>query len=546
MPITVEIAGGGVHSFDPPVTGQEILNSIGAGMDRKIVAWHVNGYLRPIDWPVHNDSSVDFVDTSSFEGMAAYRSTLTFVIALACRGAYGEGLSVRHSISDGYFCELGSGKVSPEQIRLVKEAASFIISKDLPITREIHDLDRARRIFEDQNEPDTANLLKCAGIDPVILNVCDGVYGFFHGPLAPSTGYISSWDLEPFNDGMVVRFPTVTYPRELPPFQPAKKLAGVFREYGEWLHILGVQTMENLHARVSGGEAKQLVLVSEALHSQKLNRMSEMILSDRKIRLVCISGPSGSGKTTTADRLSIHLRAMGLQPVALYLDDYFVNRENTPRDEEGNYDFESIDALDLGLINEHLSILLDGGSVNVPRFNFLTGSREKGPELHMERGDILVIEGIHGLNERLTGSIPEEVKFSIYISPLTGITLDRHNRTSSTDNRLLRRLVRDHRLRGKSAETTLAQWPSVIRGAHRYIFPYQEHADEMFNSALVYELSVLKGYAEPLLKTVREESPEFGEAQRLLNISRYIPYIPADFVPGNSILREFIGGGCFE
>ncbi|MDO9508975.1 MAG: nucleoside kinase [Thermovirgaceae bacterium] len=546
MPISVEISGGRGHRFDPPVTGQDILNKVGAGRDRKIVAWHVNNYLRPLDWILKDDARVDFVDTSTFEGMAVYRGTLTFVLSLACRGALGEGLCVRHSISDGFFCELRSGPITPEQTKLVKEAADFIITKDLPITREIMPIDAARRIFEEQNEPDTANLLKCAGMDPVILNECDEVYGFFHGPLAPSTGYISSWDLVPFRDGMVLRFPTVAFPRELPPFKPAEKLAGVFREYGEWLRILGVKTMENLHGQVTAGRGKELVLVSEALHSQKLNQMSERIVSGENTRLVCISGPSGSGKTTTAARLSINLRALGMRPVAISLDDYFVDRKKTPRDEEGNYDFESIDALDLDLINEHLETLLGGGSVSVPRFNFITGRRERGPAVHLEKGDILIIEGIHGLNSRLTSSVPDPLKFRIYISPLTGISLDRHNRTSTTDNRLLRRLVRDQRLRGKSAETTLAQWPSVIRGAHQYIFPYQEQADEMFNSALVYELSVLKGYAEPVLKTVREESPEFGEAQRLLNISRYIPYIPADFVPANSILREFIGGSCFE
>ncbi len=546
MPISVEISGGGVHNFDPPVTGQDILNKVGAGLDRNIVAWHVNHYLRPLDWILKDDALVDFVDTSTFEGMSVYREALTFVLSLACRGALGEGLRVRHSISDGFFCELRSGPITPAQIKLVREAVDFIINRDLPITREILPLDAVRRIFEEQNEPDTANLLKYAGLDPVILNKCDGVYGFFHGPLAPSTGYLTSWDVAPFWDGIVLRFPTVAFPRELPPFKPAEKLAGVFREYGEWLQILGVETMENLHGQITAGKGKELVHVSEALHSQKLNRMSERIVSGGQVRLVCISGPSGSGKTTSAARLSIYLRALGMRPVAVSLDDYFLEREETPRDENGNYNFESIEALDLDLINEHLSSLLEGRRVAVPRFNFITGRRERGPEVCMENGDILIIEGIHGLNDRLTNSVPDALKFRVYISPLTGISLDRHNRTSTTDNRLLRRLVRDHRLRGKSAETTLAQWPSVIRGAHKYIFPYQEQADEMFNSALVYELSVLKGYAEPLLKTVREESPEFGEAQRLLNISRYIPYIPADFVPGNSILREFVGGGCFE
>ena len=546
MAISVKVVGGGTYSLEPPATGQDLLEKVGAGCARKIVAWHVNRYLRPLDWTLREDSLVDFVDTSSFEGMSVYRDTLAFVLSLACRGALGEDVFVRHSISDGYYCELQSGPARKERTDLVREAMERIIRRDLPIKREVLSIDAAERILHLQNEPDTADLLKYAGVDPVALYQCDGVYGFFYGPLAPTTGCLSSWDLIPFRDGMVMRFPTVAYPLVLPPFTPAEKLADVFNEYSGWLQILGVRTMENLHGQVIEDRASELVLVSEALHSQKFNSMSERITAGHKKRLIRISGPSGSGKTTTARRLAIHLRAMGARPIVVSLDDYFLERERTPRDSRGDHDFETIDAMDLELINQNLEELLDGKDVTLPRFNFFTGKREQGPRIRMDSGDILIIEGIHGLNSRVSGSIPPELKFSIYVSPLTGISLDRHNRTSTTDNRLLRRLVRDRWLRGKSAGMTLAQWPSVIRGAHKYIFPYQELADEMFNSALVYEFSVLKGYAEPMLRTVREESQQFGEAQRLLKILRFIPYIPADFVPDNSILREFIGGGCFE
>jgi uridine kinase len=546
MTISVEVAGGETYSLEPPATGQDLLERVGAGCDRKIVAWHVNRYLRPLDWTLQEDSLVDFVDTSSFEGMSVYRDTLAFVLSLACRGALGEDIFVRHSISDGYYCELQSGPARNDQAGLVREAMERLIQRDLPIKREVLSIDAAERILHLQNEPDTADLLKYAGVDPVTLFQCDGVYGFFYGPLAPTTGCLSSWDLIPYRYGMVMRFPTVAHPLVPPPFTPAEKLADVFNEYSGWLQILGVRTMENLHGQVIEDRAGELVLVSEALHSQKFNGMSERITADHKKRLIRISGPSGSGKTTTARRLAIHLRAMGARPIVISLDDYFLEREKTPRDARGDHDFETIDAMDLELINQNLEELLDGKEVSLPRYNFLTGKREQGSSVKMGSEDILIIEGIHGLNSRVSGSIPPELKFSIYVSPLTGISLDRHNRTSTTDNRLLRRLVRDRWLRGKNAGTTLAQWPSVIRGAHKYIFPYQELADEMFNSALVYELSVLKGYAEPMLRTVTEESQQFGEAQRLLKILRFIPYIPADFVPDNSILREFIGGGCFE
>ncbi|NLO55840.1 MAG: nucleoside kinase, partial [Thermovirga sp.] len=499
MAISVKVVGGGTYSLEPPATGQDLLEKVGAGCARKIVAWHVNRYLRPLDWTLREDSLVDFVDTSSFEGMSVYRDTLAFVLSLACRGALGEDVFVRHSISDGYYCELQSGPARKERTDLVREALERIIRRDLPIKREVLSIDAAERILHLQNEPDTADLLKYAGVDPVALYQCDGVYGFFYGPLAPTTGCLSSWDLIPFRDGMVMRFPTVAYPLVLPPFTPAEKLADVFNEYSGWLQILGVRTMENLHGQVIEDRASELVLVSEALHSQKFNSMSERITAGHKKRLIRISGPSGSGKTTTARRLAIHLRAMGARPIVVSLDDYFLERERTPLDSRGDHDFETIDAMDLELINQNLEELLDGKDVTLPRFNFFTGKREQGPRVRMGSGDILIIEGIHGLNSRVSGSIPPELKFSIYVSPLTGISLDRHNRTSTTDNRLLRRLVRDRWLRGKSAGMTLAQWPSVIRGAHKYIFPYQELADEMFNSALVYEFSVLKGYAEPML-----------------------------------------------
>jgi uridine kinase len=304
--------------------------------------------------------------------------------------------------------------------------------------------------------------------------------------------------------------------------------------------------MESLHRHVTAGRAKDLILVSEALHSQRFNYLAEKVSKSDEVRLVCIAGPSGSGKTTSAKRLAVHLMVCGMHPLTISLDDYFLDRDKTPRDDEGNYDFESIEALDMDLVNEHLEGLLQGATVRLPKFNFVTGRREKGPEKALGPKGVIIIEGIHGLNDRLFQNIARKSLFKVYVSPLTGISLDTHNRTSTTDNRLLRRLVRDYRLRGKDAETTLKQWPSVIRGAQQYIFPYQEGADEMFNSALVYELSVLKGYAEPLLRTIGETSPVYGDAQRLLGILRFIPFIPSDTVPNDSILREFIGGSGFD
>jgi uridine kinase len=345
---------------------------------------------------------------------------------------------------------------------------------------------------------------------------------------------------------MVLRFPGLTDPEALPPFQAVKSLADVFREYSQWLDVLGVSTMDSLHEIVADGRVLDLILVSEALHGESLARIARTVADRPEVRLVCLAGPSGSGKTTTARRLSVQFRACGRRTVPLFLDDYFVDRERTPRDENGDYDFEALEALDLDLINEHLSALMAGEEIQAPRFNFATGQRSPGRRIRLEPDQLLVIEGIHGLNDRLTEAVPEEAKYRIFVSPLTGVSLDRHNRTSTTDNRLLRRLVRDFRVRGYSPQSTLLRWPSVIRGSHRHIFPYQQRADVMFNTAMVYELGVLKGYAEPLLRAIPEDSPAFGEAQRLLSWLRFVPFVPSDNVPNLSILREFIGGSCFE
>jgi len=545
MVFTVREEGNGAFQSDRPLNGIDVLSRDGRKRGN-VVAWRVNRYLRPLCWEVSEDCTVSFVDTSCFEGKEVYRRTLTFLLVLACRTALGREVLVRHSLSDGYYCEVPGEALKTEQVEAVRQAMGDLVRADVPIVREVLSLDRARTLFEAQGNREKAELLRWIGIDPVETYRIGDRNGFFYGPMAPSTGAVPVFDLVLHSPGMVLRFPTVASPAGLPPFQPPKQLSEVFLEYSGWLDILGISTMESLHRAVAQGRGTELVLISEALHSQRLNRIAEAVVSRPNCRMVCIAGPSGSGKTTTAHRLSIQLAVCGKRTKILSMDDYFLERSKTPRDAEGNYDFEAIEALDLNLLNSDIEALLQGRSVRLPRFDFLNGTRESGPELLLEPGEILVIEGIHGLNDQVGQSVPDAEKFLLYLSPLTGVNLDRHNRTSTTDNRLLRRLVRDYRTRGKKPEATLLQWPSVIRGAARHIFPYQERADAMFNSALVYELSVLKGYAEPLLRRIREESPVFGEAQRLLDLLRYAPFLPADDVPNNSILREFIGGSCFK
>jgi uridine kinase len=546
MGFEIRVKDNGRVFAELPLEGREILSMSGFRGNGPVVAWRVTRILRSLDWSVDADADVEFVDAGSFEGMETYRHTLSFLMVLACNRSLGRDVFVRHSMSDGYYCELSGGEADPDSVDRIRQGMRELIDRDLPIRREVLPVDRAIRIFERQGNADKARLMRWASIDPIVAYRCADTYGYFFAPLAPSTGAVKVFDLISYPPGMVLRFPGLADPENLPPFRAVSSLAEVFREYSQWLDVLGVSTMDSLHEMVSSGRALDLILVSEALHGEALARIAREIVNRPEVRLVCLAGPSGSGKTTTARRLAVQLRVCGKRPVPLFLDDYFVSRDRTPRDEAGDYDFEALEALDLPLINEHLRGLLAGEEVQTPKFDFHTGRRSPGRPLRLDPDQILIIEGIHGLNDRLTEAVPEETKHRIFVSPLTGVSLDRHNRTSTTDNRLLRRLVRDFRVRGYSPQNTLLRWPSVIRGSHRHIFPYQQRADVMFNSAMVYELGVLKGYAEPLLRSIREDSPAFGEAQRLLTWLRFVPFIPAENVPNLSILREFIGGSCFE
>jgi uridine kinase len=542
------VSGDAVKSIfsDIPIMGHEVL-ALSEEFDRgTIVAWRVNRILRPMSWVIDDNADIEFVDTSSFEGMEIYRSTLTFLLAVACRRALSRDVIVRYSMSDSYYCELSGETATPEQVSRIKDEMDRLVASALPIQMATLPLDKARRIFERQGNADRARLIQWKGADPVTLYRCAGLYGYFGVPLAATTGIIKTFDLHHFAPGLLLRFPSITAVDALPPLQVVPKLMGVFSEYSNWLDVLGLSTMDSLHERVASGKSLELILVSEAFHSEALSRIARQVMERRDVRLVCLAGPSSSGTTTTSKRLAIQLQVSGKKPVALELDDYYVDRDKTPRDENGNYDFEAIEALDIDLINEHLSALLAGEEVRLPKFDFVTGSRKPGRRLRLELDDILIIEGIHGLNDKLTSDIPHENKFKVFISPLTGANLDSHNRIGTTDTRLLRRMVRDYRRRGHTPEHTIQMWPSVIKGSHKHIFPYEEGADALFNTSLVYEIPVLKGYAEPLLRAISEQSPAYGEAARLLSMLSFAPVIPSENVPNLSILREFIGGSCFD
>lgn len=547
MSFIVKINGSMSLSCEMPLSGQGILATSGFyDSGRNIVAWRVNNYLRPLGWIVDSDAEVEFVDTFSFEGATVYRSSLGFLLVLAAQKALGRHIFIRHSISEGHFWEFDDGEVTETDLEKIKKTLAHLIEMDVPIKREIVSLDKARKIFKRQGNPEKGDLLSRSNIDPMEIYRCLDMYGFFYSPLVPSTGYLKNWDIKLLSPGMVLQFPTVAYPTSLPPFQASKKLSEVFLEYANWLKTMGVGSMINLHDAIASGRGLELMLISEAFHSQRLHELAEEIISPGQIRVVCIAGPSASGKTTLSKRLRVQLQVCGKNPVTLSLDDYFVDRDKTPKDESGDYDFERLEALDLELLNKNLGDLLSGKEVQLPRFNFIDGSRTAGRKLKLHKNDLLIIEGIHGLNDKVTEVVPTDRKYRIFVSPLTGVSFDQHNRTSTTDNRLFRRMIRDYRTRGISPEETLKRWPSVIRGAQKYIFPYQKDSNAMFNSALFYELPVLKGYLEPLLQTVPESSPVFGEARRLISLMRFVPPLPSDKVPNESILREFIGGSVFE
>lgn len=546
MAFTVHVKHGPVFSSDVPVTGKAVLSESRPEGGDTVVAWRVNNYLRSLDWVIEDSAEVEFIDTSSFEGMEVYRRSLSFLLVLACRKALGRNIVLRHSISEGYYWEDQEGPLSGDDLQAIKTMMADLISKDLPFVRKVVSLDKARKIFERQGSCEVARLFKWAGVDPVELYRCADIYGYYYAPLAPSTGYLKLFDLKPLGPGMVLQFPTINYPSALPPFRASKNLSSVFLDYARWLEVLDLRNMDSLHKKVAEGKALEVILISEAFHARNLGRIAEEISSRPKVKVVAIAGPSGSGKTTLSERLKIQLQVCGKNPVTLAMDNYFVDRENTPRDVEGNYDFEVIEALELELLEDHLRRLLAGEEVVLPQFDFIEGKKFPGKKVRLQPRDILIMEGIHGLNDRITDVIPKEERYGIFVSPLTGVYLDDHNRTSTTDNRLLRRLVRDSRTRGHSAESTLTIWPKVIRGAMKYVFPYQKRADIMFNSSLPYELSALRAYVDPVLHTVPEGSPVYGDAQRLLSMLRFIPMIPSENIPNNSIIREFIGGTCFD
>ncbi|MBD5067809.1 MAG: nucleoside kinase [Alistipes sp.] len=520
---------------------------------RPFLAAEVNNRIKELSYRIYTPVTVRFVDIASFAGIRVYQRTAWFILQKAVRDLYpGRTLHIRHSLGrSGFYCEIaGQETMTAEQAEALRRRMGEIAAADLPI-RRVRALTReVREKYAAQGDADKTALLDTRPRLYSEYYTLDDTAGYFYGPLAPSTGYVTLFGIEPYYKGFYLALPLRTQPDRLHTDFYQEKMFGIFREYQSWVEIMGVPTVGAVNAKVLAGDAGGMIKLAEAFHERKFAWVADEIYEahrTRGTRMVLISGPSSSGKTTSAKRLGIQLGVLGLEPVMISLDDYFVDREKTPRDENGEYDYEALEAIDLELFNDHLRRLTAGESIDIPRYDFVTGRRtRRETPLTLNERSILIIEGIHGLNPRLTPSIPDAQKFRIYISCFTSVAMDNLTRISTTDNRLLRRLVRDNAQRGTDAPATLARWASVRRGEEKHIFPYQENADVMLNSSLFYEISVLRPYAEKLLREVPDTTAEYDEARRMLKfLDNFIP-IPPDEIPPTSILREFIGGSSFK
>ncbi|MCK9160786.1 MAG: nucleoside kinase [Bacteroidaceae bacterium] len=511
----------------------------------------VNNKVQGLNYRCWGPKDIEYIDYTKLSGMRAYVRSLCHIFSKAVNDILPTAiLRLEHPVSKGYYCVIKNGKELDEQtITKVKARMQEIIDADLPFHLKTIQTESAETLFHERGMEDKVKLIKSVGMPYTSYYDLDGYVNYFYGCLTPSTGYISLFDLIPYFDGVLLRVPNRINPEELEPVIKQDKMFEAYKQHLTLQRTVGLNNVGDLNRAIEQGLASQIILVSEAMQEKQVAKIAEDI-SHRYadgVRIVLISGPSSSGKTTFCKRLQIQLVTNLIHPVGLSLDDYFLNREDTPKDKNGEYDFESLYALDLTYFNNDLQKLLAGEEISVPSFDFGQGCRVfKGKKLQMKDDSILVIEGIHGLNPKLTSMIDEKYKYRIYVSVLTTIALDNHNWIPTTDNRLLRRIIRDYRFRGYSACETIARWPSVRRGEDKWIFPYQENADAMFNSAMLYELAAMRKYAEPILAQVRENEPENAEAYRLLRFLRYFNYLSDDSLPKASLLREFLGGGVFE
>ena len=539
------------QDYEIPIgsTLEELYDKTGLTLLHGPISAHVNNKVEGMHYRIYKRKDVEFLDITSSSGLRTYTRTLFFVLCKAVHDLYEKcKVAIDIPVSNGYYVNLNIGHpVTLEDAGKIRKRMQEIIDEAIPVHRHETTTEEAIQMFSILHTYSKVKLLQSTGSLFTTFYDIGEYYDYYYGSLLTNTSQLYLFGLEKYYDGLLLRLPSRENPEELGELVMQDKMFGIFKEHHSWQNIIGLRTIGDLNEAISKGETNLLIQVSEALQEKKISKIAEEIARKRGIRMVLIAGPSSSGKTTTCKRLSVQLITNGIKPVPISLDDYFLDREQTPRDETGDYDFESIHALNIPLLNEQLAALFRGEEVELPRYNFQAGKSEwSGKKLRLSDGQILVVEGIHALNPELTAQIPDELKFRVYASALTTLLLDNHNYIPTTDNRLLRRIIRDNKYRGVDARETIRRWPSVRKGENKWIFPYQEKADAMFNTAMLFELAVIKSQADPLLEQVPENCPEYAEAYRLRKFLRYIKPIPEAQIPPTSLLREFLGGSSFE
>ena len=530
-------------------TLSEVFRNAGIDMKYGPICAKVNNKVEGMHYRIYHNKDVEFLDMTSGSGSRNYTRSLFFVLCKAVHDLYPQSkVVIDIPVSKGYYVDLTIGhEVTDDDVARIRQRMQQIIDAKMPIHRFEVPTEDAVRMFEEKGDKAKSKLLRSAGSLYTTYYQIDDYVDYYYGSLLTNTSKIYLFGLEKYFNGLLLRIPDLKDPGVLPQMTRQDKMFEIFREHHRWQEIMGLRTVGDFNEMVKKGQATNLINVSEALQEKKLTEIADEIASRKDVKLVLLAGPSSSGKTTTCKRLSIQLLANGIKPLQISLDDYFVDREHTPKDDKGEYDYESIYALNLKLINDQFNALFRGEEIELPKYNFQTGRSEKsGKKLRMEPNNVLVVEGIHALNPELTAQIPEAQKFRVYVSALTTILLDDHNYIPTTDNRLLRRIIRDYKYRGVNAQETIHRWPSVRAGENKWIFPYQENADVMFNSAMLFELAVIKQQAEPLLEQVPENCEEYSEAYRLRKFLKYFQPVPNRDIPPTSLLREFLGGSSFK
>ena len=528
---------------------EDVYQQSGLNMKYGPISAHVNNKVEGMHYRIYKQKEVEFLDVTSSSGSRAYTRTLFFVLCKAVHDLYTPcKVAIDIPVSNGYYVNLNIGRpVTLDDAGAIRRRMQEIIDAALPVHRHETTTEEAIQLFDSLHNRSKVKLLKSTGRLFTTYYDIDGYVDYYYGSLLTNTSQLYLFGVEKYYDGLLLRLPSRQHPDELGEMTHQDKMFNIFKEHHQWQDILGIRTVGDLNEVIQAGHAPTLIQISEALQEKKIACIADEIAHRKGIKLVLIAGPSSSGKTTTCKRLSVQLAVNGIRPVNISLDDYFLDRDQTPLDEKGDYDFEHLHALNLPLLNEQLTALFRGEAVELPRYNFQKGKSEmSGKVLQLKGNEVLVVEGIHALNPELTADIPKDQIFRVYASALTTILLDNHNYIPTTDNRLLRRIIRDNKYRGVDARETIRRWPSVRAGENRWIFPYQENADAMFNTAMLFELAVIKRQAEPVLEQVPENCPEYAEAYRLLKFLRYIKPIPEDQIPPTSLLREFLGGSSFK